>query len=232
MILLLRFMLSGTFTSCFYDLCLRFLLKKEKNSEEKAEMDTPAMPTTPITMETTPSSSPQPDPAPSVPEMSATDVPSPDKPAETPTVPSSATSTTTLPVQQEDAPHPQDAVRPKNPPTGSQTPEDDGEKAGPSGLNCHPSSPTSSAPFIPFSGGGQRLGGPAGGVARSLSSSSSSSLSALTAAVESPKAKKAKSNHGSSTKVSQTLSLLGLPGVCTRYFLLLASVSSWPLCCH
>lgn len=189
------------------------------------------MPTTPIAMETTPSSSPQPDPAPSVPEMSAADVPSPDKPAETPTLPSSATSTTTLPIQQEDAPNLQDAVRPKDPPTGSQTPEDDGEKAGPSGLNFHPSSPTS-APFIPFSGGGQRLGGPAGGVARSLSSSSSSSLSALTAAVESPKAKKAKSNHGSSTKVSQTLSLLGLPGVCTRYFLLLASVSSWPLCCH
>ncbi|XP_039860407.1 tether containing UBX domain for GLUT4 [Simochromis diagramma] len=183
---------------------VRFLLKKEKNSEEKAEMDTPAMPTTPIAMETTPSSSPQPDPAPSVPEMSATDVPSPDKPAETPTLPSSATSTTTLPIQQEDAPNLQDAVRPKDPPTGSQTPEDDGEKAGPSGLNCHPSSPTSSAPFIPFSGGGQRLGGPAGGVARSLSSSSSSSLSALTAAVESPKAKKAKSNHGSSTKCKTT----------------------------
>uniref|UniRef100_A0A3Q4I920 ASPSCR1 tether for SLC2A4, UBX domain containing n=1 Tax=Neolamprologus brichardi TaxID=32507 RepID=A0A3Q4I920_NEOBR len=146
--------------------------------QDDSEMDTPAMLTTPIAMETTHSSSPQPDPAPSVPEMSATDVPSPDKLAETQTVPSSATSTITLPVQQEDAPNPQDAVRPKDPPTGSQTPEDDGEKAGPSGLNCHPSSPTSSAPFIPFSGGGQRLGGPAGGAARSLSSSSSSSLSA------------------------------------------------------
>uniref|UniRef100_A0A3Q3WMK5 TUG ubiquitin-like domain-containing protein n=1 Tax=Mola mola TaxID=94237 RepID=A0A3Q3WMK5_MOLML len=76
----------------------------------------------------------------------------------------------------------------------SERPEDDGEKAGPSGLNAHPvsSSPTApSAPFIPFSGGGQRLGGPvAGAGGRSLSSSASSSLSALTAAIESPKAKK------------------------------------------
>ncbi|KAG8015168.1 Tether containing UBX domain for GLUT4 [Nibea albiflora] len=103
-------------------------------------------------------------------------------------------------------------------------PEEDGEKAGPSGLSSDPSSSSSAAPFvpfIPFSGGGQRLGGPGGVAGRSLSSSSSSSsLSALTASVESPKAKKAKSSHGSNAKYSSMhLSLsphaVSLPNVST-----------------
>ncbi|TMS23069.1 Tether containing UBX domain for GLUT4 [Larimichthys crocea] len=92
-------------------------------------------------------------------------------------------------------------------------PEEDGEKAGPSGLSSDPSSSSSAAPsvpFIPFSGGGQRLGGPGGVAGRSLSSSSSSSsLSALTAPVESPKAKKAKSSHGSNAKHQTTANRLG-----------------------
>uniref|UniRef100_A0AAQ5Z3W6 RBD domain-containing protein n=1 Tax=Amphiprion ocellaris TaxID=80972 RepID=A0AAQ5Z3W6_AMPOC len=186
---------------------VRFLLKKDKTPGEEDEPETPAMPTTPVAKETTPSVSPQPDPVPSLPEASTTTVPiknsSPDSPMETIPAPVPMMATDTTPVQNKDVPNSQDAVQPKVPPTGRQTPEADGEEAGPSGLNCHPSSSAPSAPFIPFSGGGRRLGGPGGGaVGRSLSSSSSSSLSALTAAVESPKAKKAKSSHSSSSKGS------------------------------
>ncbi|XP_039663511.1 tether containing UBX domain for GLUT4 [Perca fluviatilis] len=215
---------------------IRFLLKKNKAQGEEGgreATETAAMPTTPVAKETTPSPSPQPDPAPSTtpvakettpspspqpdpapsqPETSTTDVPtkksSPQRPIEeahpAPTPAPAASST--LPVQQEEVPNSLHTVRSKIPPVERGRPEEDGEEAGPSGLNSHPSSSSSSsssssapsAPFIPFSGGGQRLGGPQGGaVGRSLSSSaSSSSLPALTAAVESPKAKKAKSSHG------------------------------------
>lgn len=184
---------------------LRFLLKKDKIPGEDDETETAATPTSPVAMETTPSPPSQSDPAPSFPEMSTADVPIknviPDRPIDTQPAPA--------PVQREAAPNSQDAVRPKVPPTGRRTPEEDGERAGPSGLNCHPSSSSSSAPsapFIPFSGGGQRLGGPGGGaLGHSLSSSSSSSLS--TAAVESPKAKKAKSSHSSHTKNKGTANL-------------------------
>ncbi|KAL7404120.1 hypothetical protein ABVT39_009960 [Epinephelus coioides] len=197
---------------------VRFLLKKNKAQGEEdggKATETTAMPTTPVAKETTPTPSPQPAPAPSHPETSTTEVPiknsSPHMPpdASPASAPASATSST-LPVQQEEVPNSQDAVRPKIPPVERGVPEGDGEEAGPSGLNSNPSSSSSSsapsAPFIPFSGGGQRLGGPCGGAAgRSVSSSSSSSsLSALTAAVESPKAKKAKSSHGSSTKRQST----------------------------
>ncbi|KAM4583804.1 tether containing UBX domain for GLUT4 [Odontesthes bonariensis] len=180
---------------------VRLLLKKDKTPGEEDETEAMSIP--PVAKETIPSQSPEPDPAPSFPEMSTTAVPSkdssPPQPVKTVPEPTPATATSTVPVRREDAPNSQDAVRPKVPPAGCQTPVEDGEKAGPSELNCHPSSSSSSAPsacFIPFSGGGQRLGGP-GGV---LSSSSSSFLSALGATVESPKAKKAKSSHGSSTK--------------------------------
>ncbi|XP_028269249.1 tether containing UBX domain for GLUT4 [Parambassis ranga] len=182
---------------------IRFLLKKDKTPGENDETETAAMPTTPVAKETTPSPTPQSDPAPSFSEMSTTDVPikesSPDAPMETLPTPTPVMATSSLPVKQEDVPSPQSV-----PHAGRQTPEEDGEEAGPSGLNCRPSSSSPSAsvaPFIPFSGGGQRLGGPGGGAAgRSLSSSSSSSLSALTATVESPKAKKAKSSFMSSNK--------------------------------
>ncbi|XP_076584139.1 tether containing UBX domain for GLUT4 [Chaetodon auriga] len=193
---------------------IRFLLKNNKAQGEdgRGATETAAMPTTHVAEEAAFTS--QPDPAPSHPEMSTTEVPrktpSPDKPMETPPVPPPTVATSTLPVQLEEVPNSQDAAGPKFTAAERGTPEDDGEKAGPSGLNSHPSTPSSSAapsaPFIPFSGGGQRLGGPRGGAAgRSLSSSSSSSsLSALAAAVESPKAKKAKSSHGSSTKHQTT----------------------------
>uniref|UniRef100_A0A1A7XH85 Alveolar soft part sarcoma chromosome region, candidate 1 n=2 Tax=Iconisemion striatum TaxID=60296 RepID=A0A1A7XH85_9TELE len=176
---------------------LRFLLKKDKTPGED---ETTAEPVTLVAMETTPSSSPPPDPAPSFSEIKPEPVPTEnsvtDQPMETHPVTTPAMATSMTSVQQE-------AVQPKAPPTGSEISVEDGEESGPSGLNSHTSSSSSSvspsAPFIPFSGGGQRLGGPEEGAsARSLSSSSSSSLSALT--VESPKAKKAKSSHSSSTK--------------------------------
>lgn len=188
-------------------ICWRFLLKKNKAQGEedgRETTETAAVPTTPVAKETTPSPSSQPDPAPSHPETSTKEVPiknssSHGSMATHPAVPTPASAASALPAQREEAPNSQDAVRPKFPPIERGIPEEDGEKAGPSGLNSHPSSSSSStpsapsAPFIPFSGGGQRLGGPGGGATgRPVSSSS----------VESPKAKKAKSSHGSSTKVS------------------------------
>uniref|UniRef100_A0A8C6KBQ3 ASPSCR1 tether for SLC2A4, UBX domain containing n=1 Tax=Nothobranchius furzeri TaxID=105023 RepID=A0A8C6KBQ3_NOTFU len=173
--------------------------RKHKTAGE--EDDTAAVPLTLVAKETTASSSPPSDAAPLFSEPKLEPMPAensvPDQPMETSPVPTPAMATSKTPVHQE-------AVQPKAPPTGSEIPFEDGEEAGPSGLDSHPSSssPASpSAPFIPFSGGGQRLGDPEeGAIARSLSSSSSSPLSALT--VESPKAKKAKSSHSSSTKVS------------------------------
>uniref|UniRef100_A0A3Q4AYW5 RBD domain-containing protein n=1 Tax=Mola mola TaxID=94237 RepID=A0A3Q4AYW5_MOLML len=173
---------------------IRFLLKNSKTQGEedgREPVETDTMPTAPVAKDTAPCLPSQPDPAKSQPTERHPEPP-----------PTSATITFT--VQQEEDSKSQRAYQPKV--ESSERPEDDGEKAGPSGLNAHPvsSSPTApSAPFIPFSGGGQRLGGPvAGAGGRSLSSSASSSLSALTAAIESPKAKKAKSSHSSSTKVS------------------------------
>ncbi|KAK5866527.1 hypothetical protein PBY51_020713 [Eleginops maclovinus] len=192
---------------------VRFLLKKNKAEGDDGEA-TAAMPTMLIAKKTTPIPSSLPDPAPSHPETSKAETPikhaAPQQPIVAP-APASAPSSS-LPVQQEEVPISQEAVRPKIPPVERVMPEEDGEEAGPSGLNSHPSSSSSSSsssfvapssPFIPFSGGGQRLGGPQGGaVGRSLSSSSSSS--ALTAAVDSPKAKKLKSSHGSSNKGQST----------------------------
>ncbi|XP_040041749.2 tether containing UBX domain for GLUT4 [Gasterosteus aculeatus] len=194
---------------------VRFLLKKNKVPGQEDAVDTTetaAVPTTAVAKETAPSPSSQPGPAPSCPETATTDVKDknsgPYRRTEVPTPAPAPCSK--LPVQQEEVPNSQDAVRPKIPPVGRGKPEEDGEKAGPSGLNSDPSTPpvaAPSAPFIPFSGGGQRLGGPRGSAAgRSLSSSSSSSsLPALTAAVESPKAKKAKSSHSSLTKPQSNL---------------------------
>ncbi|XP_034393805.1 tether containing UBX domain for GLUT4 [Cyclopterus lumpus] len=195
---------------------VRFLIKKIKaQGQEDGEeaIETAATPTTSVAKETTPSPSSQPDPSPSHPETSTTKVTNknsdPHSRIETHVAPTPTPATCIkLPVQQEEVPKSQDAVGPKIPPVGRGPPEEDGEEAGPSGLNSDPSSSSSapSAPFIPFSGGGQRLGGPRGSaVGRSLSSSSSSSsLSAPITAVESPKAKKAKSSHGSSTKCQTT----------------------------
>lgn len=197
-----------------YNFFLRFLLKKNKTPGEAdggEVTETVATPATPVAKETIPSLSSQPDPTPSRPETSSTYVTTKDSdqdwPMETLPTPTPVSSTSMLPVQQEDVPNSQIAVQPKVPPVGKEMPEEDGEEAGPSGLNSHHSSSAScapSAPFIPFSGGGQRLGGLGVGAAgHPLSSAlSSSSLSPLTAAVESPKAKKAKPSYSSSAKVS------------------------------
>ncbi|KAK2815792.1 hypothetical protein Q5P01_026259 [Channa striata] len=191
---------------------VRFLLKKDKTPGEEDGGEAPetvAMPTTPVAKDTTSTLSSKPDPDQSHPEMSTTDmaIKSSDhnRPVDTLPMPTPVSSTSTLTVKQEEVPKPQDAVQPKFPSVSKGILEEDGEEAGPSGLNSHPSSSslsTPSAPFIPFSGGGQRLGGlGVGAVGHSLSSAlSSSSLSPLTATGESPKAKKAKSSHGSSTK--------------------------------
>lgn len=120
------------------------------------------------------------------------------------TTPAPVSSTSTLPVQQEEVPNSHNAIQPEVPPVKKEMPEEDGEQAGPSGINSFHSSAAScapSAPFIPFSGGGQRLGGLGVGAAGHPQSSALSSTS-LTAAVESPKAKKAKPSCSSSAKVS------------------------------
>ncbi|XP_054897353.1 tether containing UBX domain for GLUT4 [Poeciliopsis prolifica] len=171
---------------------VRFLHKKTQAAGEEDEPF--AKPSTPVAMEASPSESPQPEPAPSIPEASAEVVPTsksnPHEPLETPAVPAPSSIT-------EDVPKPQDVVRPK-----VLRAVEDGEEAGPSGLNSHPTSSAPAAPFTPFSGGGQRLGGLAGEIGHSLSSSSSSSLSVLTTSVQSPKAKKAKSNHSTKCKAT------------------------------
>ncbi|XP_029910532.1 tether containing UBX domain for GLUT4 [Myripristis murdjan] len=185
---------------------VRFLLKKSKTPEEEdgsEAMETVVTPITPVAKESPPSPPSRRDVAPPEPETSA-EVPikasGHDKPAEAPT-PASAPGA--RPAQQEAVPAPQDVVRPKVCPVRGGMQEEDGEEAGPSGLNsCHTSSSSSSAPFIPFSGGGQRLGGPGGGGAGSSvsSSSSSSSLSTMAALGGSPKAKKAKPSNGVNAK--------------------------------
>uniref|UniRef100_A0A3Q2PTI3 ASPSCR1 tether for SLC2A4, UBX domain containing n=1 Tax=Fundulus heteroclitus TaxID=8078 RepID=A0A3Q2PTI3_FUNHE len=169
--------------------------KKTAGEEDEAV----AVPVTPAAKEAPPGPSPQPDAAPVIPDTSADPLEAP--PAPTP-VPAASSIT-------EAFAKPQDVVRPKVPPTGSEAAVEDGEEAGPSGSNSHPSSSSSSssssapaAPFVPFSGGGQRLGALGGESGRTPSSSSSPALSALTTAAESPKAKKAKPSHSSSTKVS------------------------------
>ncbi|XP_014842078.1 PREDICTED: tether containing UBX domain for GLUT4 isoform X2 [Poecilia mexicana] len=171
---------------------VRFLHKK---NQAAAEEDGP--PSTPVAMETAPSESPQPDPAPSIPEASAEVVPTsesdPHEPSQTPAAPAAPAPSSVA----EDVPKPQDVVRPK-----VQRAVEDGQEAGPSGLNSLPAASAPAAAFIPFSGGGQRLGGLAGEIGHSLSSSSSSSLAALTPTVQSPKAKKAKSNHSTKCKAT------------------------------
>ncbi|KAL7854644.1 hypothetical protein SRHO_G00168340 [Serrasalmus rhombeus] len=121
-------------------------------------------------------------------------------PMENPSPPCQSTETAVhisqvLPVQQEEEEPPQDqqqAVRPKIRQAVNQeqqqsrsSPQVDDEQPGPSHANL----PTHSN-FVPFSGGGQRLGG-SGGLHHS--SSSSSSLSPLSSGP--PKAKKAKPSH-------------------------------------
>ncbi|XP_028314234.1 tether containing UBX domain for GLUT4 [Gouania willdenowi] len=186
---------------------IRFLFKKEKTPEEEEEKvedltETAPLPTPPVAKETTTTTSSQSDPSHS--ETSTIEVQSLslDATMETSQTPTCVTAKNKLPVQHDCDPSPQNAVRPKIKSAKLETSGEDGEQAGPSGLNCHPSSTAPSPPFIPFSGGGQRLGGPEGGQA--AGGSSSPSLSTLSAAVESPKAKKAKSSCSSNSKYKHT----------------------------
>lgn len=106
-----------------------------------------------------------------------------------------------LPVKQERAEPPrnqQQVVRPKisqapiqMPEEASTVPQVDEEQAGPS-HKYHSHSSTLSN-FVPFSGGGQRLGGPGGDERRECPSPASSSSSPLSSGP--PKAKKAKPSH-------------------------------------
>nr|XP_057947527.1 tether containing UBX domain for GLUT4 isoform X2 [Doryrhamphus excisus] len=161
---------------------VRFLFKKNKAIEEEDSMDT----TQAATDEYPASSATQ--PAPSLSQSSASDAKHKHSnttlPKEIVPAPSPVSAMSTLPVQQDSVAKVQDGAQP----VGRGVPEHDGQEAGPSSLI--------SQPFIPFSGGGQRLGGPGGSAVRPSSSVSSSSL---TSAVESPKAKKSKPSHSSAT---------------------------------
>ncbi|KAJ8001561.1 hypothetical protein DPEC_G00170760 [Dallia pectoralis] len=173
---------------------VRFLLRKTKipGDGEDDTMETAAV-------ETVSCPAPSLDPPPSQIEREAAQSlkeESPDRPMEVvaqpvkPLPPSSL-----LPVKQEAE---SSAVKPKSVPFSGGMgvkDEEDGERPGPSGQgSAHPSTSSSSspsppsAPFIPFSGGGQRLGGPGAGGG----GASSSSLPSLVGGP--PKAKKAKPN--------------------------------------
>lgn len=188
---------------------LRFLLnsKAQKEEAKKEVTKSAAVPITPTANETTCSPPPQPDALPLMPASTAevpVQNPSSQGPLET-QGPPCISATSTLPDPQEEASTCQSEVEQSS--LSVVSGKEDGEKAGPSGLKTPSTSSfsaTSASPFIPFSGGGQRLGGPGTGeVGPSLASSLTLSCqSSLNAAVDSPKAKKAKPNHGSSTKVS------------------------------
>uniref|UniRef100_A0A4W5PYC9 ASPSCR1 tether for SLC2A4, UBX domain containing n=1 Tax=Hucho hucho TaxID=62062 RepID=A0A4W5PYC9_9TELE len=180
---------------------VRLKTKSPGNGDDDG-METASTATDPVTKETKPHPLPPVEPPPSQPERAA--LPSikkesPDRPVETADAPVPAPSAagSTLPGKQEAevVPISQNAVRPKSSPFGGVKGEEegDGERAGPSGqCSVHPSSSSSSppsAPFIPFSGGGQRLGGPgASGVG-----ASSSSLPSMVGGP--PKAKRSKPNN-------------------------------------
>lgn len=129
-------------------------------------------------------------------------IPSPQQPMDTDTATSPSSATESPAISETSIQNSQNALRSTASVFDREKLEDDGERAGPSGQTSSSSSSAAaaySAPFVAFSGGGQRLGGPAGAA---MGRSQSSSLSALTTAVESPKAKKAKSSYGTSVKVS------------------------------
>ncbi|KAG7327322.1 hypothetical protein KOW79_008928 [Hemibagrus wyckioides] len=126
-------------------------------------------------------------------------------PKETPSSPSqtpedAAQMCQALPVQQEQAEPSRDqqqVVRPKikqavqMPQEASSTPQVDEEQAGPSHkYHSHSATPSN---FVPFSGGGQRLGGSGGDEQRECPPPASSSSSPLSGGP--PKAKKAKPSH-------------------------------------
>ncbi|XP_023815617.1 tether containing UBX domain for GLUT4 [Oryzias latipes] len=152
---------------------IRFLLRKDKDEDA-------AVPVTPVAMVTRQSQPSLSDPTPSSAEGSTSAPPESSIPVDPSEPPATLMSSTS--VQHRDA-------QPEPPPTETPPPaQEEEEQAGPSQASSQPSSSVAPvAPFVPFSGGGQRLGGPGGGTG-------------FPAVVESPKAKKAKGSDGPSTK--------------------------------
>lgn len=177
---------------------LRFLLKSKAQEKENEFTETAA--TTPANETCSPPS--KPDALLSMPTSTA-EVPVPNPSTQDhleKQCPPCISATCTLPDQQEEVSTPQCQVQQSS--LSVVSGKEDGEKAGPSGLNTPSTSSfsaTCTSTFIPFSGGGQRLGPRTGEAASSLTLPSQSAPSA---AVDSPKAKKAKSSHSSSTQVS------------------------------
>ncbi|KAK7930234.1 hypothetical protein WMY93_006629 [Mugilogobius chulae] len=172
---------------------VRFLIKGNKTNEELNgdKIAEPAVMThAPVEVDKTPCRAPQTDTDPQQPQMVTPDVPTsvknrPEEILSTANTDDATSQTSSISEQQDKNVNSQDAVRPKEPLV--QTPE----------LPCCSSSTTTNAlstPFIPFSGGGQRLGSPTG------AASVRPSLVGQGSVVESPKAKKPKSSHNLTNK--------------------------------
>ncbi|XP_061684874.1 tether containing UBX domain for GLUT4 isoform X2 [Syngnathoides biaculeatus] len=169
---------------------VRFLLKRDKALVEDG-MDTTevaAVPVLPAVNECPQNSASQLNPIPSRSEISLSNKTvknsNPVHLRETGPVLTPVSSTRTLPVQKEGVEKLHDSVPSKAPHGVREMPE-----------TC--------VPFIPFSGGGQRLGSPGEHTVGHTHSSSLSS-SSLLSAIESPKAKKAKPSHSSAAKPQPT----------------------------
>ncbi|XP_055081431.1 tether containing UBX domain for GLUT4 [Periophthalmus magnuspinnatus] len=177
---------------------VRFLIKRNKMHEEQ-NGEKPIEPTSvaPAPVENIPHPVSRLDPAPLQPERLTPDEPSSSTDRPKPIPPTANTDdatcpTSSVPEQQDKGMNSQDAVRPKEPLVPmSEVPccsSSTHALSAPSAL------PTLSAPFIPFFGGGQRLGGPGG------AASVQPSWVGQGCVVESPKAKKPKSSHKSNSK--------------------------------
>ncbi|KAI5616644.1 tether containing UBX domain for GLUT4 [Silurus asotus] len=180
---------------------LRYVLKSSNSQGNNEPMETAAKPTVtaapasqpPPTVNTIHSDLPD-EPTPAPVPMEA-----PNPPCET--LEAAAQTCQALPVQKEQAessPDQQQVVRPKIrqadiqvPQESSSVPEVDEEQAGPSHKNnSHSVTPSN---FVPFSGGGQRLGGSGGDEHKEFALPATSSSSPLFSGP--PKAKKAKPSH-------------------------------------
>lgn len=184
--------------SPFFIYALRYVLKASNTPENNEPMETAATPSDTAALASQP-----PPPAVNTMHSDLPDEPSPGPvPTENPSPPSqipeaAAQTCQTLPVQQEQAEPPRDqhqVVRPKSsqaaiqmPQEASSVPQVDEEQAGPS--HRHHSHSTTPSNFVPFSGGGQRLGGSGNDEPRECP------LLASPLSSGPPKAKKAKPSH-------------------------------------
>ncbi|XP_026885270.2 tether containing UBX domain for GLUT4 [Electrophorus electricus] len=197
---------------------LRYVLKRSTSLGLGEPMETAATPTDVVPAGSVSQMSPQHLEMPSGTSMAANttlpDRPSEPTPApvpmETPSPPpqsaeAAAHASQALLVEREEAERSQEeqqVVRPKTRQAGSRgqqeprpEPRSDEERPGPSQEHhTHLATPSN---FVPFSGGGQRLGGPGEGVTAERPSSSPSSISSSP-----PKAKKAKASHEAQSSAS------------------------------